>query len=144
MAAEEVKPETLHPMCLERQLNSELARTLRVSSSPSAQETRAKMEVCFARLKKRWQHTSEPSMVMAQPKNGPAKSIVLTEPTYSSAIETRHTERVRATREQLNQKMTCLTADQNEILKEIATQPNNRDLMKERREIKNVSGKLSW
>ncbi len=31
--------------------------------------------------------------------------------------------------------MTCLTAEQNEILNEIATQPNNQDLMKERREI---------
>jgi hypothetical protein len=63
------------------------------------------------------------------------KHIVLAEPTYSSAIETRHTERVRATREQLNCKMTSLMAEQNEILKEIATQPTNQDLMKERREI---------
>jgi hypothetical protein len=31
--------------------------------------------------------------------------------------------------------MTSLTAEQNEILKEIATQPNNRDLMNERQEI---------
>jgi hypothetical protein len=31
--------------------------------------------------------------------------------------------------------MTSLTAEQNEILKEIATQPNNQDLIKERREI---------
>jgi hypothetical protein len=61
-------------------------------------------------------------MVMTQPKNGLAKKhIVLTEPTYSSAIETRHAERVRATRDQLNQKMTSLTAEQNEILKETAT-----------------------
>ncbi len=30
------------------------------------------------------------------------KHIVLAEPTYSSAIETRHAERVQATREQLN------------------------------------------
>ena len=63
------------------------------------------------------------------------KRIVLAEPTYSSAIETRHAERVRATREQLNQKMTSLTAEQDEIIKEIATQPNNQDLMKERQEI---------
>jgi hypothetical protein len=63
------------------------------------------------------------------------KRIVLVEPTYSSAIETRHAERVWATREQINQKMTSLTADQNEILKEIETQPNNQDLMKERQEI---------
>jgi hypothetical protein len=63
------------------------------------------------------------------------KRIVLAEPTYSSAIETRHAERVRATREQLNQKMTSLEAEQDEILKEIATQPNNQDLMKERQEI---------
>ncbi len=33
------------------------------------------------------------------------KHIVLMEPTYSSAIETRHTERVRATREQPNKKI---------------------------------------
>ncbi len=34
------------------------------------------------------------------PQDGPAKKrIVLAEPTYSSAIETRHSERVRATRE---------------------------------------------
>ncbi len=51
--------------------------------------------------------------------------IVLVEPTYSSAIKIRHAERVRATREQLNQKMTSLTAEQNEILKEIATEPSN-------------------
>jgi hypothetical protein len=49
------------------------------------------------------------------------KHIVLTEPTYSSAIETRLTERVRATREQLNCNMTSLTAEQKEILKEIVT-----------------------
>ncbi len=52
------------------------------------------------------------------------KRIVLAEPIYSSAIETRHAERVQATREQLNQKMTSLMAEQNEILKEILTQPN--------------------
>ena len=46
-----------------------------------------------------------------------------------------HTERVRATIEQLNQKMASLTAMQSEIWKEIGTQPSNRDLMKERREI---------
>ncbi len=74
MAAKAVKPEMLHPMCLEWHLNSELARTLRVTSSPSAQETRAKMEKCFAHLRKTWQRTSEPSTVMIQPKNGPAKS----------------------------------------------------------------------
>jgi hypothetical protein len=34
VAAEEFKPETLHPMCLERHLNSELAWILRVTSSP--------------------------------------------------------------------------------------------------------------
>jgi hypothetical protein len=63
------------------------------------------------------------------------KHIVLMEPTNSSAIETRHTERVRATREQLNCKMTSLMAEQNEILKEIGTQPTNQDLMKERQKI---------
>jgi hypothetical protein len=31
--------------------------------------------------------------------------------------------------------MTSLTAEQNELLKEIATQPSNQDFMKERREI---------
>ena len=51
--------------------------------------------------------------------------IMLPESTYSSAIETRHAERVRATREQLNQKMTSLMAEKNEILKEIATQFSN-------------------
>jgi hypothetical protein len=63
------------------------------------------------------------------------KRIVLAQPIYSSAIETRHAERVWVTREQLNQIMTSLMAEQNEILKEIATQPNNQDLMKERQEI---------
>ncbi len=53
------------------------------------------------------------------------KHIVLAEPTYSSAIETRRAERVRATRERLNCKMTSLTAEQNEILKEIVTWPTN-------------------
>jgi hypothetical protein len=75
VVAKEVEPETLHPMCLERHLNSELARTLRVTSSPLTQETKAKMETCFAHLRKRWQRTSEPSTVMMQPKNGTAKSI---------------------------------------------------------------------
>jgi hypothetical protein len=63
------------------------------------------------------------------------KHTVLVEPIYSSAIETRHAERVRATIERLNQKITSLTAEQNEILKEIATQLNNQDLMNERQEI---------
>ncbi len=134
--AEEVKLETIHPMCLERHLNPELARTLRVTSSPLAQETRAKMETCFAHLRKRWQYTLEPSTVTTQPKHGPAKKrIVLAEPTYSSAIEKSHAEKEWAFREQLNQKMTSLAAEQNEILKEIATQPTNQDLMKERQEI---------
>jgi hypothetical protein len=43
VAAKEGMPETLHPMCLKRHPNLELARTLRVTSSPLAQETRAKM-----------------------------------------------------------------------------------------------------
>ncbi len=42
---------------------------------------------------------------------------------------------VRATREQLNQKMTSLRAEQSKILKEITAQSSNQDLMKERREI---------
>jgi hypothetical protein len=63
------------------------------------------------------------------------KRIVLKEPTYSSAIETRHTDRVRATTEQLNQRMTSLIAEQKEILKEIKTLPNNQDLMRESQEI---------
>jgi hypothetical protein len=53
------------------------------------------------------------------------KRKVLAEPTYSSAIETRHAERVRANREQLNCKMASLMAEQNEILKEIVAQPTN-------------------
>ncbi len=64
------------------------------------------------------------------------KGIVLSDPIYSSAVETRLAERVRATKEQLNQKMTSLMAEKNEILKEIATQPTNQDLMKKRKEIK--------
>ncbi len=75
MAANWVKAETLHPVCLERHLNLELARTSRVASSPSAQETRAKIETCFACLRKRWQRTSEPSTMMTRAKNGPAKSV---------------------------------------------------------------------
>ncbi len=43
VVAKVAKLGTLLPMCLERHLNSELARTSRVTSSPSAQETRAKM-----------------------------------------------------------------------------------------------------
>jgi hypothetical protein len=60
---------------------------------------------------------------------------VLKKPTYSSAIETRHTDRVRATTEQLNQRMTSLIAEQKEILKEIKTLSNNQDLMRESQEI---------
>ncbi len=63
------------------------------------------------------------------------KCIVLVKPTYSSAIKTRHAERVWATREQLSCKITSLTAEQNEILKEIATQSTNQDLVKKRREV---------
>ena len=59
VAAEEVEPETLHPMYLERHLNPELARTLRVTSSPSVQETRAKMGTCFTGPRKRWLRTSD-------------------------------------------------------------------------------------
>jgi hypothetical protein len=55
VAAKEVKPGTLHQMCLERHLNLELARTSRVTSSPLAQETRPTMETCFVRLRRRWQ-----------------------------------------------------------------------------------------
>ncbi len=54
VAAKEVEPKTLHPMCLEKHLNSELARTLKVTSSLSAQETRTKMDTCFAHQRKRW------------------------------------------------------------------------------------------
>jgi hypothetical protein len=68
VVAKELKPEILHPMFLERHLNSELARTLRVTSSPSAQKTREKMETSFARLRKRWQRTLEPSAVTTWPK----------------------------------------------------------------------------
>ncbi len=75
VVAKKVEPETLHPMCLENHLNLELARTLRVTSSSLAQESRAKMETCFAHLRRRWQRTSEPNMVTTRPKNGPAKSI---------------------------------------------------------------------
>ncbi len=53
VAAKEVEQETLHPMCLKRHLSLELARTSRVTSSQLAQETRAKMETCFACLRKR-------------------------------------------------------------------------------------------
>ncbi len=130
--AEEVKPGTFHPMCLERHLNLQLARTLRVTSLPQAQETRAKMKTCIAHLRKRWHHTLEPRTVSdnAVQEWTSKKRIMLNEPTYSSAIETRHAEKARATREQLNCKMISLTAEQNEILKEIATQPTNQDLMK--------------
>jgi hypothetical protein len=40
VGAEEIQPGTLHSMCLEMHLNLELARTLRVTSSALADETR--------------------------------------------------------------------------------------------------------
>ncbi len=49
--------------------------------------------------------------------------IVRAEPTYSSAIETRHAKRLRATREQLNHKMTSLTAEQMRFLRRLQLSP---------------------
>jgi hypothetical protein len=63
------------------------------------------------------------------------KCMVLKELTNSLAIETRHAERVRVTRGQLNQKTTSFLGEQNEILKEIVTKPNNQDLVRDRQEI---------
>jgi hypothetical protein len=63
------------------------------------------------------------------------KRIMSNEPNYSDAIEIRHAERVRATKERLNRKLTSLTAKLKAIDEEIKQDPNNRDLKKERREI---------
>jgi hypothetical protein len=63
VVAKEVKPDTLHPICLVSHLNLELAMTSRVTCSPLAQEIRTKIERCFAHLRKRWQGILEPSTV---------------------------------------------------------------------------------
>ena len=55
---------------------------------------------------------------------------------YSDAIEIRHAERIRATKESLNRKLTSLTAELKAIIdEEIKQDPNYCDLKKERHEI---------
>jgi hypothetical protein len=97
MEAKEIVPETLHLMCLKRHPNLEPARTLRVTSSPLAQKTRAKMGTCFAHPRKATYIGTKYGDNAAQEWTR-KKHIVLKELTYALATETRHTERVRATR----------------------------------------------
>ena len=63
------------------------------------------------------------------------KCIVSKEPKYSDAIEIRHAERVQATKEGLNCKLTSLTAELKAIDDEIKQDFNNHDLEKERHKI---------
>ncbi len=76
--AKEVAPleAALHQACPRGHQNSGPARNLRVTSSPSAQGTRARMGTCSARPRRRWQHTSAPSMETRQLRNGLVRSIL--------------------------------------------------------------------
>ncbi len=63
------------------------------------------------------------------------KKIVLLEPTYSQAILNRHVERVKATRDRLNLKLTSLKTEKAAIAEEIKADSTNCALLKEMREI---------
>ena len=63
------------------------------------------------------------------------KQTVLKEPAYSQVILARHAERVKATQDRLNRKLTSLRDERLEIEGELAADPGNRNLRKEMREV---------
>ena len=60
---------------------------------------------------------------------------VLTEPTYSPFILARHAERVKATMDRLNLKLTSLRDERVDIVDNMTADPTNRSLKKELRGI---------
>jgi hypothetical protein len=69
------------------------------------------------------------------------KKIALLEPTYLQAILDRHAERVKATIDHLNLKLTSLKTEKAAIAEEIKANSTNRALLKEMREIDNSIAK---
>jgi hypothetical protein len=63
------------------------------------------------------------------------KKIALLEPTYLQAIIDRHAERVKATRDRLNLKLTSLKTEKAAIAEEIKSNSTNCALLREMREI---------
>jgi hypothetical protein len=63
------------------------------------------------------------------------KKIALLEPTYLQAILDRHGERVKATRDRLNLKLTSLKTEKAAIAEEIKANSTNHALLKEMHEI---------
>lgn len=63
------------------------------------------------------------------------KKIVLPEPVHSPFILTRHAERVNATKDRITRKLSSLRTEQVAIETEISSDPSNRALMREKREI---------
>jgi len=64
------------------------------------------------------------------------KQTVLQEPAYLQVILARHAERVKATKDRLNLKLTSLREEMVEIKGELAADPGNRSLRKEMQEVK--------
>jgi hypothetical protein len=64
------------------------------------------------------------------------KQTVLKEPAYLQVILARHAERVKATQDRLNRKLTSLRDKRLEIKGKLAADPGNRNLRKEMREVK--------
>jgi len=64
------------------------------------------------------------------------KQTVLKEPAYSQVILARHAERVKATKDRLNRKLTSLRDERLEIKGKLAADPGNCNLRKEMREVK--------
>ncbi len=138
--AKEVVPveAACHQTCPGGHQNSEPARNLRVTSSPLARGTRARMGTCVTRPKRRWQYTSAIGTKYgdkAAQEWTSKKHIVSKEPKYSHVIEIRHAKRVQATKERLNHTLTSLTAELKAIDDEIKQDFNNHDLEKERHKI---------
>jgi len=64
-----------------------------------------------------------------------SKQTILKEPAYSQVILARHAERVKATQDRLNRKLTSLRDERLEIEGELAADWGNRNLRKEMREV---------
>ncbi len=97
VAAKEVNPETLHPMCLESRKASEriACKDLEghIFTIGSGNKGNDGEMLCASKEKMETFIRTNYSDDAAQEWTS-KKHIVLTEPTYSSAIETRHAERV--------------------------------------------------
>ncbi len=70
----EAAVEALWLPCLTRHQSKGHTKTSKAMSSPSALETRARMETCSGPLRRRWPPTSEPNLVKMRLKSGLARS----------------------------------------------------------------------